>query len=39
MALLYNEQGKICVVKSEKYGYFQLPGGGLLRATMPVGIL
>lgn len=27
--LLYNEQGEICVIKSEKYGYFQLPGGGI----------
>lgn len=27
--LLENEEGKFCVVKSEKYGYFQLPGGGV----------
>ena len=27
--LLYNDKGEICVVKSEKYGYFQLPGGGV----------
>lgn len=27
--LLYNEKGEICVIKSEKYGYFQLPGGGI----------
>ena len=25
--LLYNEKGEICVIKSEKYSYFQLPGG------------
>ena len=27
--LLFNDDGKICVVKSEKYGYMQLPGGGI----------
>lgn len=27
--LLYNEKGEICVIKSEKNGYFQLPGGGI----------
>ncbi len=27
--LLYNEKGEICIIKSEKYGYFQLPGGGI----------
>ena len=27
--LLYNEKGEICVIKSEKYDYFQLPGGGI----------
>lgn len=27
--LLFNEKGEICVVKSEKYGYMQLPGGGI----------
>lgn len=27
--LLYNDKGEICAVKSEKYGYFQLPGGGV----------
>ena len=27
--LLVNDRGEICVVKSEKYGYMQLPGGGI----------
>lgn len=27
--LLYNEKDEICIIKSEKYGYFQLPGGGI----------
>lgn len=27
--LLENERGEFCVVKSEKHGYFQLPGGGI----------
>ena len=27
--LLFNDKGEICVVKSEKYGYMQLPGGGI----------
>ena len=27
--LLYNESQQICVIKSEKYGYLQLPGGGI----------
>lgn len=27
--LLYNDKGEICVVKSEKYNYLQLPGGGV----------
>ena len=24
-----NDKGEFCVVKSEKYGYMQLPGGGI----------
>ena len=28
-ALLVNDAGEICVIKSEKYGYMQLPGGGI----------
>ncbi len=27
--LLINDKDEICVVKSEKYGYMQLPGGGV----------
>ena len=27
--LLFNRQNEICVVKSEKYNYLQLPGGGI----------
>lgn len=27
--LLFNEKQDICVIKSEKYGYMQLPGGGI----------
>ena len=27
--LLFNDNDEICVVKSEKYGYMQLPGGGI----------
>lgn len=27
--LLFNERQEICVIKSEKYGYMQLPGGGI----------
>ncbi len=27
--LLFNEKGEICVVKSEKYNYLQIPGGGI----------
>lgn len=27
--LLFNDEDEICVVKSEKYGYMQLPGGGI----------
>ena len=27
--LLFNDKNEICVVKSEKYGYMQLPGGGI----------
>ena len=27
--LLTDEEGKICMVKSEKYGYMQIPGGGI----------
>ena len=27
--LLKNEKGEFCVVKSEKYGFLQLPGGGI----------
>lgn len=27
--LLFNEKQEICVIKSEKYGYMQLPGGGI----------
>ena len=27
--LLFNDQNEICVVKSEKYDYLQLPGGGI----------
>ncbi|MBR2766921.1 NUDIX domain-containing protein [Candidatus Saccharibacteria bacterium] len=27
--LLFNDKDEICVVKSEKYGYMQLPGGGI----------
>ena len=27
--LLINEKGEICVIKSEKHGYTQIPGGGI----------
>lgn len=27
--ILRNSNGEICVVKSEKYGYIQIPGGGI----------
>lgn len=27
--LLFNEVGKICVIRSAKYGYIQVPGGGI----------
>lgn len=27
--LLFNEKREICVIKSGKYGYMQLPGGGI----------
>ena len=27
--LLFNDKNEICVVKSDKYGYMQLPGGGI----------
>ena len=27
--LLLNERGEICMLKSMKYGYFQMPGGGV----------
>lgn len=27
--MLLNEKQEICVIKSEKYGYMQLPGGGI----------
>lgn len=27
--ILPNDTGEICVIKSEKYGYMQLPGGGI----------
>ena len=27
--LLFNEKNEICIIKSEKYGYTQLPGGGI----------
>ena len=27
--LMQNDKGEICVVKSEKYGYMQAPGGGI----------
>ena len=27
--LLFNDKNEICVIKSEKYGYTQLPGGGI----------
>ena len=27
--ILQNNNGEICVVKSEKYGYIQIPGGGI----------
>ena len=27
--VLTNDEGKICVIKSEKYGYTQIPGGGI----------
>lgn len=27
--LLFNAYGELCIVKSEKYGYIQLPGGGI----------
>ena len=26
---LFNERGEICMIKSEKYGYHQMPGGGI----------
>ena len=28
-AIIFNEDGKICIIKSNKYGYMQLPGGGV----------
>ena len=28
-ALLSNDKSEVCVIKSEKYGYMQLPGGGI----------
>ena len=27
--VLKNDSGEICVIKSEKYGYMQIPGGGI----------
>lgn len=27
--LMLNNEGELCVIKSEKYGYMQLPGGGI----------
>ena len=27
--LMPNDKGEFCVIKSEKYGYMQLPGGGI----------
>ena len=27
--VLKNDKGEICVIKSEKYGYVQIPGGGI----------
>lgn len=27
--LMQNDKGEICAIKSEKYGYMQLPGGGI----------
>ena len=27
--LLFDKNGKICVIKSAKYGYIQIPGGGI----------
>ena len=27
--ILQNNNGEICIVKSEKYGYMQIPGGGI----------
>lgn len=27
--LMSNDKGEFCVIKSEKYGYMQLPGGGI----------
>lgn len=27
--LLFNDKNEICVIKSEKHGYMQLPGGGI----------
>lgn len=27
--ILQNNSGEVCVVKSEKYGYMQIPGGGI----------
>lgn len=27
--ILQNNNGEICIVKSEKYGYIQIPGGGI----------
>ncbi len=28
-AVLMNDKNEICVIKSEKYGYMQIPGGGI----------
>lgn len=27
--LMFNDKNEICVIKSEKYGYMQIPGGGI----------
>ena len=37
--LLFNDKNEICVIKSEKYGYTQLPGGGIENDESIVGAL
>ena len=37
--LLFNDKDEICVVKSEKYGYMQLPGGGIENRESIIGAL